>query len=92
MLHARIVDEDVDFARRIHHRGNLRGIGQVGARMRRAELFAQLRDHGRIAETIEDQRRPLGSQRPRNRESDTAGRSGDERALAGKKHLGLRAL
>ena len=63
-LHSGIVDEDVDAARFSHHLFDLRHIGEVRARMGRAELLAQTGDLVRVAESIQDDIGPLPMQGP----------------------------
>ena len=92
MLHTGIVHEDVDPARFLHHRFDLRYVGQVGSAVSCAQLVAQFRDLAIVPEAVEYDACAFGCERPCDREADAAGRPGDECALTIEKHLNLRPL
>ena len=86
VLHAGIVDEDVDRAGFGHHRLDRLGAGQIGVAISRAELLLEPGDLVRVAEAVEDHAGALRLQRPGDGQADAGGGAGDERCFAFEKH------
>jgi hypothetical protein len=92
MLNARVVDQHVDapeFRRcLLDQSGDLGRLGEVGAAVghshtvARGNFLAQLRDCRRLAEAVDHEVGASGSERARDPESDTAGRTGNDSYLA----------
>jgi len=80
MLHPGIVDEDVDRADLVHHRGDGARVHEVRAVVGRAQLLAQRGNGVRLAEAVENHLGALGRQSTRDGQADAGGRSGDEGA------------
>src|SRR3546814_2632217 len=98
MLHAGIVDEDVDGAEFVdaflHQAFDLVRLRQVGAIIADADLVrvldapTGLLDLGGVAETVQHHVGALGGEGGRHREADAGSRAGDEGGLAFEEHAG----
>jgi hypothetical protein len=96
MLHASIVDEDIDpaeirlgLAEQLFDR---LGPGQIGIAVRRLgsartlQFLPDLLDLGGIAEAVQHDARPFRRERPRAGEADARSRAGDESGLSLEEH------
>ncbi|MDB5693353.1 MAG: zinc metalloprotease, partial [Alphaproteobacteria bacterium] len=96
MLHAGIVDEDVDRSELVRHLGHHRfdrfGFGEVGIAVDGVAAALMLEPGalplhcGGIAETVDDEIRPLRGERLGDGEADAGGGAGDEGVLAFEEH------